>query len=79
METNATISAANPLLAERKLTLVQRIEAERRQLEALTDGIIRLQSYLTSAKFSNDPTVQVRDVLTRLQEALFDGCDARGL
>lgn len=39
-----------------------------REIEELRQGMRDLTAYLTSSKFHTDPTVQARDVLTRLGE-----------
>ena len=39
------------------------------EMVGLRSGLTDLKVYLTSAKFHNDPTVQVADVLRRLEEA----------
>lgn len=81
METTAASLSpeTKELMAETKLTLVMRLKAEVRQLTVQTEGLLRLRSYLMSSKFHEDPTVQARDVLLRLEEAMMDGQDARGL
>jgi hypothetical protein len=60
---------------------VQRLDRERRQAEdeltALQQGLTDLRIYLTSEKFSTDRTVQVADVLARVDEARAAGTDAR--
>jgi hypothetical protein len=38
------------------------------ELETLYSGLTALCVYLSSDKFANDPTVQVRDVQTRIRE-----------
>lgn len=38
------------------------------QLACIRNCYVNLVQYLCSSKFDNDPTVQVRDVLTRLNE-----------
>lgn len=47
------------------------------QLKTLYEGILDLEEYLYSNKFSVDTTVQVKDVLTRLSEAKRRSNDAR--
>jgi len=42
------------------------------ELEALYTGLTALCVYLGSDKFANDPTVQVRDVHTRIREIVQD-------
>lgn len=42
------------------------IDAQREELAALKDQIADLVKYLNSDKFSEDTTVQVVDILTRL-------------
>jgi len=39
------------------------------ELRGLREGLQDLRRYLTTPKFHEDPTVQVRDVLNRLQDA----------
>ena len=50
---------------------------ERRELEALRAGLRGLRGYLTSPKFHEDPTVQVADVLRRLEAVEQVARDAR--
>ena len=52
-----------------KADLTRENEELRSQMEAARNELAALQSYLQSEKFSNDPTVQVRDVLNRLAPA----------
>lgn len=63
------------------MNYIKRIELDAKKSESevqiLRDGVIELMSYLNSSKFQVDPTVQVRDVLTRLQQILFAGTDTR--
>jgi hypothetical protein len=47
------------------------------ELSAYFNSILKLKSYLLSDKFSVDTTVQVKDVLLRLQEAEQIALDAR--
>ena len=42
------------------------------ELETLYSGLTALCVYLSSDKFANDPTVQVRDVQTRIREIVQD-------
>ena len=52
---------------------IQTLQTENAQkdaeLRALYAGLTELKAYLTSDKFADDNSVQVRDVLTRLHEA----------
>jgi cell division protein YceG involved in septum cleavage len=43
------------------------------EISELRSGIVALEGYLTSDKFSVDPTVQVQDVMNRLREILSRG------
>jgi site-specific recombinase XerD len=51
---------------------IHRLQAERdraqREVDALREGMRQLRGYLTSAKFHQDDSVNVRDVLLRLEE-----------
>ena len=49
--------------------LKNELAEERRELEALRVELRGLRGYLLSSKFHEDPTVQVRDVLGRLDAA----------
>lgn len=57
--------------------LTQELAETKAELSTLHEQLTELVSYLTSSKFHKDPTVQVRDVLTRLTEARSAGWDAR--
>jgi hypothetical protein len=57
--------------------LKNELAEERRELEALRAELRGLRGYLTSAKFHEDPTVQVGDVLRRLEAAEQCARDAR--
>jgi hypothetical protein len=63
------------------MNYIKRIELDAKksesEVQSLRDGLIDLMSYLTSSKFKVDPTVQVKDVLTRIQQILFEGTDTR--
>ena len=54
------------------MNYIKRIEAEntdlKARMEATDQGIQDLISYLCSDKFADDSTVQVRDVLKRLEQ-----------
>ena len=52
-----------------KAQLLSELGAQEARFTALTDGLAQLSAYLQSAKFAQDSTVQVRDVLTRMAEA----------
>lgn len=49
-------------------TLQRENEAHKAALKTLNDGIWGVMSYLYSDKFSQDTTVQVNDVISRLNE-----------
>jgi hypothetical protein len=44
--------------------------------DSLREGIVDMFAYLSSLKFANDPTVQTRDVMTRLSEIVSRSFDA---
>ncbi len=52
------------------MRLHEQVKACKAESEALREGILDLMRYLHSEKFDVDTTVQVRDVLHRLQEVL---------
>lgn len=56
---------------------IKRLEQDRAELVALRAELRELRGYLASAKFAEDPTVQVRDVLNRLYEAEGRAVDMR--
>ena len=49
--------------------LERTIQIRAAEMVGLRSGLADLKVYLMSAKFHNDPTVQVADVLRRLEEA----------
>jgi hypothetical protein len=49
-------------------TLKDAVAVKDAEIQAYKDGIVDLSVYLTSSKFSIDTTVQVADVLRRLQD-----------
>jgi len=57
--------------------LTQELAETKAELSTLHQHLIHLVIYLTSDKFYQDPTVQVRDVLNRLTEARAEGWKAR--
>jgi len=63
------------------MNYIKKLEAESRakgaELVGLKAGLTDLQAYLQSPKFSEDTTVQVGDVLRRIQEAMNKGTDLR--
>lgn len=65
------------------MNYIKKLEAEnaRRQAEidARDAAIAELRDYLLSSKFSVDPTVQTRDVLTRLEQGLHWARVERGI
>lgn len=57
------------------MNYIKRLEEQKIMKDVLLYGIQELQGYLTSSKFHDDTTVQVTDVLNRLQaikNAAFD-------
>jgi len=60
---------------------IERLTIERDSLkvghDAFLEGIIDLKDYLLSSKFYEDTTVQVKDVLMRLQEIITKSMDVR--
>lgn len=58
------------------MRLHDKVKAQAREIAALRDGMRRLRSYLTGAKFHDDTNVNVRDVLLRLDEIEAEGTAA---
>jgi len=57
--------------------LEKELKEERVEIIGIKAGLEDLRVYLCSSKFYEDPTVQVKDVLTRLEEALALGSRLR--
>lgn len=55
--------------------LRQQIEEAKAAHRADLEVIAELRRYLNSSKFYQDPTVQVRDVLTRLESIFISSAD----
>jgi hypothetical protein len=74
---------ARPKKGDFFVNYIKRLESERAEavakVEARDAAIAELRSYLLSSKFHEDPTVQVRDVLTRLEDGIRFEEDARGV
>lgn len=56
------------------MNYIKRLEEDNRklsgELDAYKKSVLELKTYLLSDKFHEDPTVQVRDVLNRLDRAI---------
>jgi hypothetical protein len=48
----------------------------RAENDSLREGIVGMFAYLVSMKFADDPTVQTRDVMTRLSEIVSRSFDS---
>ena len=55
--------------------LRQQVEEAKAAHRADLEVIAELRRYLNSSKFHEDPTVQVRDVLTRLESIFISSAD----
>jgi hypothetical protein len=59
------------------MRLHEQVKTLKTENEALKDGLQLLQAYLQSSKFSQDTTVQVKDVLNRLNEIVNVALEAK--
>lgn len=64
------------------MNYIKRLEKEnatfRRMIAAVEAELMDVRRYLTSPKFHEDPTVQVRDVLARLENVTRAAYEAQG-
>jgi hypothetical protein len=62
------------------MNYIKKLELDNRRrakvIDAMESELGDLRRYLTSAKFHEDPTVQVQDVLNRMDNVLFAAVDA---
>lgn len=59
------------------MKLHEQVKSLKKENESLKDGIHLLQVYLQSSKFSQDTTVQVKDVLNRMSEVVNMALEAK--
>jgi len=57
------------------MNYIKRLQSEVKEqseaVKAIRTELLDLEKYLLSAKFHNDPTVQIQDVLNRIEQAKF--------